>query len=193
MANALAEVLVAAGDPERARQLLRQDDAARFGQDAIAAAIVARRARDSQLAHQHFERAGEAVHADPRALLEFAQTKMWLAGEARRSGIPESNRRLLTEARTLLERVLQLDASPARHAWAWRELARTLTWLGATPARIGGCIREGHCATAVGGTVSGRVGPIAEDSRNQLDGFLEVLSSAKPHIASPSTIFCPTE
>ena len=131
VANALAEVLVAAGDPERARQLLRQDDAARFGQDAIAAAIVARRARDSQLAHQHFERAGEAVHADPRALLEFAQTKMWLAGEARRSGIPESNRRLLTEARTLLERVLQLDASPARHAWAWRELARTLTWLGA--------------------------------------------------------------
>lgn len=131
VANALAEVLVAAGDPERARQLLQQDDAARFGQDAIDAAIVARRARDSQLAHQHFERAGEAVHADPRALLEFAQTKMWLAGEARRSGIPESNRRLLTEARTLLERVLQLDASSARHAWAWRELARTLSWLGA--------------------------------------------------------------
>ena len=131
VANALAEVLVAAGDPERARQLLQQDDAARFGQDAIDAAIVARRARDSQLAHQHFERAGEAVYADPRAMLEFAQTKMWLAGEALRSGIPESNRRLLAEARTLLERVLQLDASPARHAWAWRELARTLTWLGA--------------------------------------------------------------
>lgn len=131
VANALAEVLVAAGDLERARQLLQPDDAARFGQDAIYAAIVARRARDSQLAHQHFERAGEAVYADPSAMLEFAQTKMWLAGEALRSGIPESNRCLLAEARTLLERVLQLDASPAHHAWAWRELARTLTWLGA--------------------------------------------------------------
>lgn len=131
VANALAEVLVVAGDPERARQLLRKDDADRNGQDAIDAAIVARRARDSQLAHQHFERAGEAVHADPRALLEFAQTKLWLAGDALRSGVPESNRRLLAEARTLLERVLQLDASPARHAWAWRELARTLNWLGA--------------------------------------------------------------
>lgn len=131
VANVLAEVLVAAGDPERARQLLQQDDAGRNGQDAIDAAIVARRARDSQLAHQHFKRAGEAVYADPRALLEFAQTKLWLAGEALRSGVPESNRRLLAEARTLLERVLQLDASPARHAWAWRELARTLNWLGA--------------------------------------------------------------
>lgn len=131
VANVLAEVLVAAGDPERARQLLQEDDEGRNGQDAIDAAIVARRARDSQLAHQHFERAGEAVHADPRALLEFAQTKLWLAGEALRSGVPESNRRLLAEARTLLERVLQLNASPARHAWAWRELARTLNWLGA--------------------------------------------------------------
>lgn len=131
VANALADVLVAAGDPERARQLLRQDDAARFGQDAIDAAIVARRARDSQLAHRHFERAGEAVDADPRALLEFAQTKLWLAGEAHRRGAPESSRRFLSEARTLLERVLQLTASETRHAWAWRELARTREWLGA--------------------------------------------------------------
>ena len=58
--------------------------------------------------------------------LEFAQTKLWLADEARRRRRRDSSRRFLTEARTLLERVVQLDASPARHAWAWRELARTL-------------------------------------------------------------------
>lgn len=129
VANVLAEVLVLSGDPERARQILQQGDDAPAGRDAINAAIVARRARDSQLAHRYFERAGEAVDADPRALLEFAQTKMWLAGEAKRDDDAESNRRLLSEARTMLERVLQLDASPARHAWAWRELARTLNWL----------------------------------------------------------------
>lgn len=129
VANVLAEVLVLSGDPERACQILQQGDDAPAGRDAIDAAIVARRARDSQLAHRYFERAGEAVDADPRALLEFAQTKMWLAGEAKRDDDAESNRRLLSEARAMLERVLRLDASRARHAWAWRELARTLNWL----------------------------------------------------------------
>ena len=69
------------------------------------------------------------MYADPRALLEFAQTKMRLAGEAYRRRERASNRRLLTDPRSLLERVIQLDASPTRHAWAWRELARTLRWL----------------------------------------------------------------
>ena len=131
VANALAEALVLSGDPERARQVLQQGDAAQSGQDAIDAAIVARRARDSRLAHRLFGAAGNAMDADPRALLEFAQTKLWLAGEAHREGRRDSNRRFLTEVRTLLERVLQLDASQTRHAWAWRELARTLNWLGA--------------------------------------------------------------
>ena len=93
------------------------------------AAILARRLRDSPAAHRYFERAGDAVYADPRALHEFAQTKLWLVREAYGRRQSASNRRLLTEARTLLERVIQLDASPTRHGWAWRELARTLNWL----------------------------------------------------------------
>ena len=127
--NTLIDVSVEAGDESRARRLLRQDRPALSGKDAIDAAILARRARDSRAAHRYFERAGDAVHADPRALLEFAQTKLWLADEARRERQRDSNRRFLTEARTLLDRVVQMDTSPARHAWAWRELARTLDWL----------------------------------------------------------------
>ena len=118
-----------AGEESKARKLLRQSRPALFGEDAIDAAILARRVRDSRTAHRYFERAGDAVYADPRALLEFAQTKLWLANEAHRQRQRDSNRRFLTEARALLERVIQLDASPARHAWAWRELARTLDWL----------------------------------------------------------------
>lgn len=98
-------------------------------QDAVDAAILARRARDSRTAHRYFERAAEGLYGDPRALLEFAQTKMRLAEEAFWRRERTSNHRLLTEARALLERVIQLDASPTRHAWAWRELARTLRWL----------------------------------------------------------------
>ena len=129
MANTLVDVLLEAGDERKAQELLKRDRPMMFGQDAIDAAILARRLRDSRAAHRYFERAGDAVYADPRALHEFAQTKMWLAAEAYRRRQRESNRRFLTEARTLLERVIQLDASPTRHAWAWRELARALNWL----------------------------------------------------------------
>jgi len=135
--NTLIDVLIdSRGEREkrRALQLLRQNRPALFGQGAIDAAILARRVRDSHVAHQYFERAGDAVNADARALLEFAQTKIWLAGNALRTRQHDSRRRFLNEARTLLERVIQLDASPARHAWAWRELARTRNWLRA-PAR----------------------------------------------------------
>ena len=127
--NALIDVSVEAGDESRARRLLRESRLAMFGQDAIDAAIMARRAREPDVAHRYFQRAGETVYADPRALHEFAQTKLWLASDAHRRRQSDSNRRFLAEARTLLERVLQLDAPPARHAWAWRDLARTRHWL----------------------------------------------------------------
>ena len=125
----LIEAFVEAGDVGRARRLLLRSRPRLSPQDAIDAAMLARRAGESQAAHRYFVRAGDAVYADPRALLEFAQTKLWLAGDAHRNRRRDSNRRLLAEARTLLERVIQLDAAPARHAWAWRELARTGNWL----------------------------------------------------------------
>jgi len=124
VANTLIDVLVETGDERKAQELLERNRPRTFGQDAIDAAILARRLRDSRAAHRYFERAGDAVYADPRALHEFAQTKLWLATESYRRRQRESNRRFLTEARTLLERVIQLDASQERHAWAWRDLAR---------------------------------------------------------------------
>ena len=120
--NTLIDALMDAGEDRKARELLeRHPPRDVSGQDAIDAAVLARRARQSRLAHRYFVRAADAVQTDPRALLEFAQTKAWLARET-----PDSRRRLLEEARELLERVLQMETSPTRHAWAWRELARTL-------------------------------------------------------------------
>ena len=142
VANTLIDVLLQAGGENRAHKLLRQNRSAPLGQDAIDAAILARRVRDSHAAHRYFERAGDAVYADPRALLEFAQTKLWLASEAHRERRRDLNRRFLTDARALLERVIQLDASPTRHAWAWRELARTLFWLRAPIREVEGAYRR---------------------------------------------------
>ena len=126
--NTLIDALIDAGEDRKARSLFddhRPRDVA--GQDAIDAAILARRARESRLAHRYFVNAGDAVQADPRALLEFAQTKIWLAHQTPQ---PSPSRRLWAEARTLLERVVQMDTSSTRHAWAWRELGRTREALG---------------------------------------------------------------
>ena len=139
VANTWIEVLLDHGRDGDARRLLDELGESASAQDAIDAAILARRLRESRIAHQFFQQAGDAIHADSRALHEFAQTKIRLAQETRdkqRRAWHEVYRRLLVEARGLLERVIQMDASPTRHAWAWRDLARTLNWLRAPASDV---------------------------------------------------------
>ena len=127
--NTLIEAFAEAGDENRARQLLKKMEPASLGRDATLTAVLARRVREYSTAHRYFVIAGDKVYDDPRLLLEFAQTKLKLANKARQDKQDDLNRRFLVEAQELLERVIQLDASPARHAWAWRELALTRCWL----------------------------------------------------------------
>jgi len=67
------------------------------------------------------------------ALHEFAQCKIRLTADLVRSPHSPQRRdtcsRLLKEAEELLERVVQLDAPPTRHAWAWYDLGRVRRWL----------------------------------------------------------------
>ena len=102
-------------------------------QDAIEAAIQEKRAKRLDKAHRYFMKSGDAVLRDVRALHEFAQTKMKLAGKARgqRSGGKmdrDVSKRLLREAREMLERVVQMEAPPVRRAWAYYDLGRVLNW-----------------------------------------------------------------
>ena len=129
--NALIKALLDSGYTERALEMLRRDRPALFGQDAIDSAVLARRAGDALAAHRCFERAGDAIFADPHVMLEFAQTKLRLAQMKDGKQHQLSNRHLLNEARSLLNRVTQLDSSRTCHAWAWREMGRTLECLGA--------------------------------------------------------------
>lgn len=131
VSNAWVEVLLDHNRNEDARRLLSHSAYVTSARDAVDAAILARRLRDPRLAHGYFEKAGDTVLADARAAHEFAQTKMRLAQDARmhrRRSWHAVNRRLLIEARRLLERVVQMNASSTRHAWAWRDLARVYNW-----------------------------------------------------------------
>lgn len=125
VANTLVEALLEVGEDRLARSIL--DDIAEVPSpaDAIDTAILAKRLGEQRTAHTYFERAGEAVLGDARALHEFAQTKMRLATDAfhrRGPSWQDVNRRLLNEARDQLERVTLMDAPATRRAWAWRDL-----------------------------------------------------------------------
>ena len=138
------EALVADGQGDRALRFLNEHAVRLSVEEAVGAAIIARRLRDSGVAAKFFDIAGRAILDDPRALLESAQNKLWLAEQAHRDGHARENRMLLEDARVLLERLIGMDASRRRHAWAWRELGRARRWLG-EPASA---VDEAH-ATAI--------------------------------------------
>ena len=139
VSSALIEVLFEGGRDREARELLTRLPGSMAGQDAITAAMLARRLKEEPAAHRYFGQAGADLDTDPRALHEYAQTKIWLAGQAIRErlrGSDGASRQLLGEARSLLERVIQLEASKSRHGWAWRDLGRTLDRLRAPIAEV---------------------------------------------------------
>lgn len=130
--TALATALADAGQHQEAQSVLDKLPSILAAQDAFDAAIAERRLGRQDQAHRLFERAGDLVLRDARALHEFAQAKMHLTGNLVRSRRPadrDVRRRLLEEAASYLERVTQMDAPPTRHAWAWFHLGRVRQWL----------------------------------------------------------------
>lgn len=128
----LASACADAGDRAKSRALLDRLPSVLAARDAFDAAILERRLDRQKRAHQLFERAGELVLHDVRALHEFAQTKLKLTKTLTRSRLPadkQTRTRLLHEAMTFLERVTQMDAPPTRHAWAWFNLGQAREWL----------------------------------------------------------------
>ena len=74
------------------------------------------------------------VLQDARALHEFAQAKLQLTAALSKSqsiADQQVRTRLLQEAAGYLERVIQMEAPPTRHAWAWFNLGQARQKLGA--------------------------------------------------------------
>ena len=176
LANVLAENLLEYGQAEHANQLLDRFADSASAQDAVDFAILARRLKRQRLAHRFFERAGDPVKMDPRALHEFAQTKMHLAQDAfrqKRRSWREVNSRLLKETRDLLERVIQMEAGAVRHAWAWRDLARSLSWLRAPDSEVVSAFESAM-----------RLLPQETRFRNELESFLKRRREHQPRSTS---------
>jgi len=106
------------------------------GGEQLNQALMLKRAGDFEEAHKVLARLAEYYTNDPKYLQEYAQTKMRIAEEAHRKGNRSTNRKLLTEAESLLQRAVLLADAGARRAWCWFDLAQVRTWLGKPDAQI---------------------------------------------------------
>jgi ATP-dependent DNA helicase RecG len=132
---AMANACLEAKQVAEAKQVLNAVPQLIAGEEAIEAAILERRTGREDRAHGLFQKAGDMVFQDVRALHEFAQTKIKLSNPSRHRELKSNGHMqtartlLLREAKEMLQRVLQLDADSHRHAWAWYDLGRVCKWL----------------------------------------------------------------
>lgn len=145
--TAIATAYADAEDQVKSKGWLNRLPPLLAARDAFDAAILERRLDRQDRAHRMFERAGDLVLQDVRALHEFAQTKINLTSNIVRSRRPadkELCRRLLREAEAYLERVIQMDAPTTRHAWAWFNLGQVRQRMQHPRQAILGAYRRAH-------------------------------------------------
>lgn len=133
--NVLIEVLLSAKREDLAEAYLKKLKADDLGaEDILETALHWRRLNKEKEACRIFEKLGDYLLNDPRGAHEFAQCKMKIAADVYRKEKKthhalSTNRKLLLEAKDLLERVIALDSDTRRKAWAWRDLGKTKYWL----------------------------------------------------------------
>ena len=131
---AMARLYLDRQDTKRASQILERAPSAIEAQDIIERAILLKRAGKYESAHRIFAENFDFIKDDPKAVHEYAQTKIQLSGNARHN--PDARRRLNREAEELLRRAIQLTDDPTRCAWCYYDLARVLNWLKAPEDQI---------------------------------------------------------
>ena len=92
-------------------------------------AILHRRAGFLNAAHRVLAAHHDLLKNDPKALHEYARTKIQLARSLDTKYELATKRQLNLEAAELLRRALQLSDDKVRNAWCWFDLAKTLAWL----------------------------------------------------------------
>ncbi len=131
---ALARAYLDADDRDAAATILENIPQATSTSQILDQAFLFKRSRRYQDAHRSFAAIADAIRNDPKALHEWAQTKLDLARSPAADDVLLLLRR---EAVALLERVLQLAAGQrTRTAWAWFDLARARAGLREPDARV---------------------------------------------------------
>lgn len=117
---------------DEATSILSHMSNPRQAEEAIELALSYKRAGRLRQAHQVFSNAFNLFHTQPKAVHEYAQTKLKLAAQldsqySRRD--PETAQRLTQEAIELLRGIIPLTIDRTRLAWCYYDLARAMARL----------------------------------------------------------------
>lgn len=123
---AMARIYLDKQEPKRALEILAKAPPPMQIDDIVELAVLHKRAGRLEKAHKIFASNYDLIKNDPKAVHEFAGTKMKLASGSRER---HARKRLNQEAVELLRRVLQLSDDKVRNAWCWFNLAQNLAWL----------------------------------------------------------------
>lgn len=127
-----AKVLLDQDLLDEAREVLKHAPSPIESDATVELALLHKRSNRYQQAHRLFANNFDVIKDNPKAVHEYAQTKMRIAQESQ----GETRARLNREAGELLRRAIQLSDDSARSAWCWSHLAQVLTRLNAPPAEI---------------------------------------------------------
>lgn len=135
---ALARAYLDQQDVQEALRLLKKVPRPGTASDALEMGILLKRSGRFRDAHKLFTEHYRKLQNDPKAVHEFAQTKIRLARQIRPRSSQErqAKKRLNEETRDLLRRVIQLADHPMRAAWAWSDLAGCLSYLKAPRSEV---------------------------------------------------------
>jgi len=131
---AMAKAYLDAQNPSKASSILQDIPSPPTSDELIELAILYKRAGRFKEAHKVFASNFDILREDPKAVHEYAQTKMKLAAKERRDRYVR--KRLNQETAELLHRAIQLSDDDVRTAWCWYDLARTLGWLHSPEAEV---------------------------------------------------------
>lgn len=124
---------------KKASELLDEIPSPNNIQDVIDLALLNKRARKFKEAHRIFQTNYDLIKDEPKAIHEYAQTKIKLASQSREKF---TRQRLNRETVELLRRCIQMSDDETRKAWCWFDLARTLIWMRATEDEIEGAFKK---------------------------------------------------
>jgi ATP-dependent DNA helicase RecG len=132
---AMAKAFLDQQKPKRASEILAQVPSPTQIDDLVELAVLYKRSDRLEEAHGIFASIYDLIKDNPKAVHEYAQTKLNLARRLRKDK-RATKQRLNRDAVELLRRVIQLSDDNIRNAWSWYDLARTLVWLGAPETEI---------------------------------------------------------
>jgi ATP-dependent DNA helicase RecG len=130
---AMARAYMNQHESKKASELLQKMPSPLQVNDVTERAILFKRMWKYRDAHTLFQKNYNLIKDDPKAVHEFAQTKMSLARQTK-DNYPKTQ--LNREAAELLRRAIQLSDDPVRTAWCWHDLAVALSWLNASKQDI---------------------------------------------------------